>query len=389
MLSGYVHPKFAPVAEELRRALGYGKGGAEAGGGAVAIYHRGELVADIWGGKRSLDGADWERETVALSFSTTKGVVATVVHRLVDQGLLDVHSSVADYWPEFGTADKAEMKVRHLLDHSAGMHSLRGVVDDAFGLLDWKATTEALADASPAWRPGSRHGYHGITFGFLVGEVIKRVTGLTVNEAVQREVVEPLGLESMSIGWPAARRSERADLIIRRSPTERFEPRLGMLRRLGVLKPTVEAFVVPGFTELIESEDVYAAELPALNGCFTARSLAGMYSVLADGGVGPKGGYLSSETLKNATTIQELKLRPDAVVGFPMRWRLGYHMAATNRGILPGGFGHFGFGGSGAWADPLHELSVAFTCNRVAGTPFADMRMLRIGAAAVRCASRK
>lgn len=388
MISGYLHPKFAPVAQELRRALGYGKGGVEAGGGAVAIYHRGELVADIWGGKRNLEGDDWERDTVALSFSTTKGVVATVAHRLVDQGLLDVHSAVADYWPEFGAADKSEIKVRHLLDHSAGMHSLHGVFDDAFELLDWQRTTEALASASPAWSPGRRHGYHGITFGFLVGEVIKRVTGLTVNEAVQREVVEPLGLDSMSIGWPEERTAERADLIIRRSPTERFEPGLGMLGRISVLRPTLDAFVVPHFTELIASDSIYAAELPALNGCFTARSLAGMYSVLADGGLGPNGEYLSAGTLKNATTIQELKVRPDAVVGFPMRWRLGYHMAATSRGILPGGFGHFGFGGSGAWADPLHELSVAFTCNRVAGTPFADMRMLRIGAEAVRCAGR-
>ena len=386
MLSGYVHPKFAPVAEELRRALSYGKSGA--GGGAVAIYHRGELVADIWGGKRNLEGAEWESETVALSFSTTKGVIATVVHRLVDQGLIDVHSPVADYWPEFGTPDKSEIKVRHLLDHSAGTHSLRGVVDDAFELLDWQKTTEGLATASPAWNPGSRHGYHGITFGFLVGEVIKRVTGLTLDEAVQREVVEPLGLDSMGIGWPETRRSERAELIIRRSPTERFESRLGILGRVSVLRPMLDAMVVPRFAELIESDDVYSSEMPALNGCFTARSLAGMYSVLADGGLGPNGQYLSAETLKNATTIQELRLRPDAVVGFPMRWRLGYHMAATRRGILPGGFGHFGFGGSGAWADPLRELSLAFTCNRVAGTPFADTRMLRIGAAAVRCASK-
>lgn len=262
MISGYLHPKFAPVAQELRRALGYGKGGVEAGGGAVAIYHRGELVADIWGGKRNLEGDDWERDTVALSFSTTKGVVATVAHRLVDQGLLDVHSAVADYWPEFGAADKSEIKVRHLLDHSAGMHSLHGVFDDAFELLDWQRTTEALASASPAWSPGRRHGYHGITFGFLVGEVIKRVTGLTVNEAVQREVVEPLGLDSMSIGWPEERTAERADLIIRRSPTERFEPGLGMLGRISVLRPTLGAFVVPHFTELIASDSIYAAELP-------------------------------------------------------------------------------------------------------------------------------
>jgi CubicO group peptidase (beta-lactamase class C family) len=142
--------------------------------------------------------------------------------------------------------------------------------------------------------------------------------------------------------------------------------------------------MVTDFDRLLLSDRVHDSELPALNGCFTARSLARMYAALAGGGVLEGRRFLSAETLRRATEVQTTA--HDVVVGFPMRWRLGYHVAATTRGVLPRGFGHFGFGGSGAWADPDLDLSVAMVCNRVAGTPFADTRMLRVGAAAVRCA---
>lgn len=389
MLEGHVHPDFATVATAMRAALTHRRG--HAGGGAVAVIHRGEVVADLWGGTRD-DGAEpWRSDTVALSFSTTKGVVATVAHRLADRGLLDVDAPVATYWPEFAAAGKQDITVRLLLSHDAAMHRLRGLVPDSFAMLDWDATCAALAAAEPMWEPGTRAGYHGVTYGWLVGEVIRRITGGTVDEAVQREIVEPLGIDAMGIGWSADRRDQRADLIVTSSPTARFEAGTARAANVRALQPTIDAFVVPRFTEFIRSDAVYSEELPALNGCFTARGLARMYSVLAHDGTDPVTGarYIGSDTLRRATEIQRPGRRPDAVVGFPMRWRLGYHMAATNRGVIPNGFGHFGFGGSGAWASPDDELSVAFVCNRVAGTPFGDFRMLRIGAAALRAARRR
>ena len=386
MLEGHVHPDFAGVAAALRGALTHRK--LHAGGGAVSVVHRGEVVVDLWGGTGDDGTEPWREDTVALSFSTTKGVVATVAHRLVDRGLLDVDAPVADYWPEFAAAGKERVTVRMLLAHDAAMHRLRGLVPDAFAMLDWDATCAALAGAAPMWEPGTRAGYHGVTYGWLVGEVIRRITGDTVDAAVQREVVEPLGLDAMRIGWPEARRDQRADLLVASSPTARFEERAAQGRTLKAVQPTIDAFVVPRFTEFIRSDAVYTAELPALNGCFTARGLARKYSVLAHDGVDPATGerYLGEATLTRATAIQRPGRRPDAVVGFPMRWRLGYHMAATNRGVIPNGFGHFGFGGSGAWASPDDDLAVAFVCNRVAGTPFGDFRMLRIGTAALRAA---
>jgi CubicO group peptidase (beta-lactamase class C family) len=383
MISGYVHPDFGAVTETLRKIVTHRMGG----GGAVAVYHRGEPVVDAWAGTRDPQGTPWDRETVAMSFSTTKGVVATALHRLVDKGLVDYDEPVATYWPEFAANGKDAITVRHLLSHSAGLHRLRGVIDDAHLMLDWEHITAALAAEAPAWEPGTRFGYHGLTYGFLVGEVIRRVAGTTVNEVVQKEIVEPLELDGMFIATPPDHRHRLAKLIMSVGDVQRTERVVARMERIAWLRPAVEAFMVVAFDQLVVGDRIHESEIPSLNGCFTARSLARMYAALAGGGELDGGRFLSRETLRRATEVQTTAL--DVVVGIPMRWRLGYHGVVTARGVLPHGFGHFGFGGSGAWADPDRNLSVAMVCNRVAGTPFADTRMLRIGAATVRCADRR
>ena len=382
MMQGFVRPDFADVAVALRATLKHKRGG----GGAAAVYLRGEKVVDIWAGTRDPDGRAWEQTTTAMSWSTSKGVVATAAHRLVDQGLLDVDAPVGEYWPEFKAAGKEDIRVAHLLDHSAGMHALRGVIANADQLMDWDHTTAALAAAAPAYRAGTRHGYHAITYGFLVGEVLRRVTGLTVNEVVQREVVQPLALDGMSIGARGLAREHVATLLTSWPDPDRTERVVARLDRAKRFQMPLDAFLIDGMPEAVASGAIYDAEVPAINGCFTARSLARMYSALAtDEQVAGKS-FISSTTLQRATTVRTTAR--DAIIGFPMRWRLGYHMAATSRGVRPQGFGHFGLGGSGAWADPSIELAVAMTCNRMAGTPFGDQRLLKVGAAAVKCAQR-
>jgi len=376
VISGFVHPDFGGVTQALRSVATHKHGG----GAAVAVYHQGEVVVDAWTGARNASGAPWLSDTMAMSFSTTKGVIATTVHRLVDRGLIEYDEPVATYWPEFAAAGKARITVRQLLSHSAGLHQLRGVIADAHEMLDWDLVTSALAAQAPRYEPGTRHGYHGITFGFLVGEVIQRVTGMTVNDAVAAEIVKPLGLDGMSIGAPPEERERIAELVVRFGDGERGERFARRAMRSARLRPAIETFMVPGSGELFASSAILDSAIPAINGCFTARSLARMYVALAGGGVLDGERFLSTETLRRATEIQSTGL--DIVVGFPMRWRLGYHLAATTRGIIPNGFGHFGFGGSGAWADPDNNLAVAFVCNRVAGTPFGDTRLLRIGAQA-------
>ena len=200
-MEGFVHPDFAPVTEKVQQLMS--KKSAR-GGMAVAVYHHGELVVDAWTGQRNAAGDPWTRDTMSMSFSTTKGVVATIVHRLVDRGLLDYDAPVATYWPEFATAGKGSITLRQLLDHQAGLHDVRALVDSTEGLLDWNNMVKLLAEAEPAWEVGTRSAYHALTYGYLVGEVIRRVTGLTVNEALQREIVEPLGVGQMYIGAPPA-----------------------------------------------------------------------------------------------------------------------------------------------------------------------------------------
>ena len=214
------------------------------------------------------------------------------------------------------------------------------------------------------------------------------MTGTTVHEAVQKEIVEPLDLDGMFIATPPDHQHRLADAWSCRSATRSGlnASRRGM-ERIAWLRPAVEAFMVVNFDRLVLGDRIHESELPALNGCFTARSLARMYAALAGGGELDGRRFLRSRRSGARPRCR----RPPATwsSAFPMRWRLGYHMAATTRGVLPYGFGHFGFGGSGAWADPDRNLSVAMVCNRVAGTPFADTRMLRIGAAAVRGADRR
>jgi CubicO group peptidase (beta-lactamase class C family) len=376
VISGFVHPEFGGVTQALRKVATHKRGG----GAAVAVYHRGELVVDAWTGARDAAGTPWQSDTMAMSFSTTKGVIATTVHRLVDRGLIDYDEPVATYWPEFAAAGKAAITVRQLLNHSAGLHHLRDVIPDAYEMLDWDLVCSKLAAEAPRYQPGTRHGYHGITYGFLVGEVIQRVTGASVHDAVEAEIVKPLGLDGMTIGAPPDQRGRVAELIVRFGNAERAERWARRASRLRWMRPTIDAFVVPGSDRFYASSEILDSAVPAVNGCFTARSLARMYAALAGGGVLDGERFLSTETLRRATEIQATGV--DIVVGFRMRWRLGYHLAATTRGIIPNGFGHFGFGGSGAWADPDNDLAVAFVCNRVAGTPFGDTRFLRIGAQA-------
>ena len=277
MISGFVHPDFGGVTQSLRRVAAHRRGG----GAAVAVFHRGELVVDAWVGARDTRGTPWSSDTMAMSFSTTKGVIATTVHRLVDRGALDYDDPVAKYWPEFAAAGKEEVTVRHLLGHSAGLHQLRGVISDAYEMLDWDLVCSRLAAEAPRYEPGTKHGYHGITFGFLVGELIRRVTGMTVNEAVNAEIVTPLGLDGMSIGAPLDQRGRLAELILRFGDAERAERFARRASRFASLEPAIDTFMVPGSDRLFASSEILDAAVPAVNGCFTARSLARMYAALA------------------------------------------------------------------------------------------------------------
>jgi CubicO group peptidase (beta-lactamase class C family) len=369
---------------------------AEDGGAAVCVYHRGEKVVDVWTGVRNEAGVPWTADTACMSFSTTKGVMATLVHRLVDKGVLAYDMPLAEVWPEFASAGKHTVTLRHVLAHRSGLHAVRELVKHAEELLDWDHMTRILAAAVPRVDPRGRSAYHALTYGWLVGETVRRATRMPLREALGRELVAPLGLDAAWLGCPPGERGRLATLIPPPPPRRGVR---ALAREVGLLavrsawsvlglstSNALNALLPRGARSVFYSERMLDAELPAMNGVFTARSLARLYAMLAGGGSLEGSRYLGEDTFRQATTIQGRGL--DAVVGFPMAWRLGYHVVGTPAGILPDAFGHFGYGGSGAFADPSRDLAVAMTLNRVAGTPIGDGRILRIATAAVRAADR-
>lgn len=393
-LHGYVHPDFWPVARSLTRQLRRGP----RGGAAVCVYHRGQKVVDIWGGVKDAAGNPWQEDTMSVSFSTTKGVTATLLHILVDRGQADYDDPVAKYWPEFAREGKEHVTLRHLLTHQAGLYAIRGMIDEATRMRDWSYMTDVLARSAPAIAPGSASAYHGITFGWLVGEVIQRITGRPFAEVVQRELAQPLELDGLYVGTPSEPAARAASLLVPDSARRRMNglevrirraQRVFSAFRLPVDLRRITDALMPAGIDTFEwdSAETLATPIPAANGLFTARSLAKMYAMLGNGGSFNGTRLLSEATLKRATEVQTRRV--DLVVPFPMHWRLGYHRAATTRGTPPRAFGHYGFGGSGAWADPDQQLSMAMVLNSGIGTPFGDLRTFRISGRVLRCAKRR
>ena len=357
------------------------------GGGALAVYWHGHPVVDVWTGYADSKGQrPWERDTASMSFSTTKGVVSTVVHRLVDRGVLAYDEPLATYWKAFEAPDKRHVTLRALLSHQAGLHKIRGVVPTAEELLDHAHITELVAAQAPAGPLRGGTGYHGFTFGWLVAGLVKQVTGVSLREAVEVELATPLGLDGCWIGAPPDQWHRVAELF---PPLPKV---IGMDRvgataaRFGVTRYFAEALLIDGFERLLFDDPeraILGTEMPAANGVFTARSLAKMYSALATDGSVDGVRVLSPETLREAGRVQNRSR--DYVLGLPMRWRLGYHQAFTAGRPARKAFGHFGYGGSGAWADPETGMSLAFVTNRLGSvtTPVGDIRLPRLGAAAL------
>jgi len=398
---GWLHPDFISVAKIMRTLLRRYDGGA-----AACVYHRGECVVDLWGGVQNKTGKLWKKDTMAPSFSTTKGVASTLVHIMVDRGLLDYDERVATYWPEFAQAGKRDITLRQVLTHQSGLYHIRQMIDHADRMLDWDHMIEAIERTEPIHPPGERTGYHGLTYGYLVGEVLQRVTGESFSDLVESEIAGPLGLDGMYVGAPDEVHGRAAELMWSRAANAlRTAPPPGLiaqglgslatagngwvresLRRIGVeldVASLFDALAPRGISRFeFDSGETMRAAIPAGNGLFTARSLAKLYAALANGGELDGVRLISKRTLARATERQESTKRL-AVIPFDMRWRLGYHGVATTRGFPKHGFGHFGFGGSGAWADPSRELSVALIVNCGMGTPFGDTRTARVSGAAL------
>ncbi|MFG2968565.1 serine hydrolase domain-containing protein [Streptomyces sp. NPDC048288] len=344
-------------------------------GAAVCVYRDGRPVVDLWGGVADPDtGREWERDTLQLVYSATKGVTATAVHLLAQRGELDLDAPVAAYWPEFGVNGKAQIPVRWLLSHRAGVVGVEPPVpvDAALG---WDPIVDAVAAQPPAWVPGSAHGYHGRTFGWLVGEVIRRVSGRTPGRFVAEEIAGPLGIDFF-IGLPDGERGRVSRMVYQEPavdlgaiPLEAIPPEfrelVAAMRDPRSLYSRAFAVTEPAAIDF-NSPEVQAAELPSSNGIGTARGLARMYASL----IGEVDGVrlFTPETAESAAAEQAAGI--DRVLLIPSRFGTGYMLPTeTDRMTGPRAFGHPGRGGSLAFADPEHGIAFAYVMNHIVEGP--------------------
>lgn len=380
-IHGEYEPRFEPVVRELRRQIAH-----FGGGGGASVYLEGRRVVDVWGGQARHDGSPWESDTMSVCFSGTKGVAATAIHILASDGLIDYDAPVALYWPEFGCNGKETITVRQLLSHQAGLHKVVPLVDQLTDILDWELIVDRLAQTEPDFHPGSANGYHAVTFGWLIGELVHRVSGMSFSDFVQERIVGPLSLDGLYIGEADVQMDRLADLVglpaLRRHdaaplPTKYEAPRWmppgplrSMVRRGLTPNKTKELFTHPAFWKSCQ---------PSMNGVCTARSLAKMYAALSLGGELDGVKLLRPEIIRQSAEVQ--MKRRDKVVLYPLHWRLGYHRADALLMDVPAAFGHFGMGGAGGWANPELGLSAALSHNGFPLSPLGQVRTVLITAA--------
>jgi len=329
-IQGKCASRFEKVADALAASLD-----AEDVGASAAVYVDGEPVVDIWGGH--LDTARsvaWERDTITSVMSTTKTMTALCALVLADRGELDLDAPVAHYWPEFAAAGKQEVRVRHLLGHTAGLPDWDVPITVA-DLYDWQAVTAPLAAQAPRWEPGTEAGYHSVTFGFLVGEVVRRVTGRSLGAFFAEEVAGPLGAD-FHIGLPAEHDHRVAPLI---APAQGDKPE-GFL--VGVSEANTLAWRRAG--------------MPAIGGFGNARSVGAVQSVLACGGA--VGGVRLLSEAGCERVLEEQYHGQDRVLGIPVRWGMGYRL--EGRTCSWGGWG-----GSLVLVDLDHRMTVSYVMNQV------------------------
>jgi CubicO group peptidase (beta-lactamase class C family) len=379
-INGFVAPGFEPVREAFAanfdrdldplNAMLAGPGKCETGA-AVAVFHRGEKVVDLWAGladRRS--GRPYTQDTLQLVFSTTKGVTAICANLLAQRGLLDLDEKVATYWPEFAQAGKADIPVRWLLCHRAGLPwvDTEMTIEEA---LDWDTVIKALEKQAPVWEPGTQHGYHATTFGWLVGEVIRRVTGKRIGEFVQDELSVPLGLD-LWIGLPEQYHHRVAPLEVVEFPTE---PSMAAIvdQFVGPDTNLGKALFAPGgaWSEhkfaSFNLPEVWKAEIPAANCITDARSLAKLYAACVTEVEGPAGRVrlFTDEWIDKAIERQTDGV-DHIIMGMDMQYGLGFNL--PNDVLKLGGhrsFGHYGAGGSVGFADPDCELGFGYVMNKM------------------------
>jgi CubicO group peptidase (beta-lactamase class C family) len=356
---GWCDPGFAEVREAFR---GNFRDRGEIGA-AVCVLVNGSVVADLWGGwADELRHRRWEPDTLVNVFSVGKGLIAACMARLAGQGRLDPDAAVAVTWPEFGAVGKSAITVRQLLSHQAGLPAVRKRLP-AGSMLDWTAMTAALAEQEPWWAPGTGHGYHVNTFGYLAGELIRRVTGVRVGALLREEIAGPLGAD-VHIGLPASQHARVATFTWDApAPAEEEPPGLDPARLMRY-----NAYFNPGGLSgggIINEPAWRSAEIPSANAHASARGVARVYAALAAGGTLDGTRVVDAAALADATA--EHVYGHDLVLERPSRFGLGFQLTQPERPLGTGtsAFGHFGAGGSLGFCDPESGVAFGYVMNQM------------------------
>jgi CubicO group peptidase (beta-lactamase class C family) len=347
---GEFDQRFRGVADAFARNLDEGVDV----GASVAVVLDGEVVVDIWGGKKDLGGREaWDRDTIVNVFSTTKTMTALCALILADRGELDLHAPVARYWPEFAQAGKDGIEVRELLGHTSGLSGWEEPLA-LEELADWDRCTSLLAAQEPWWEPGTASGYHAVTQGYLVGEVIRRITGLSLGQFFKVTVADPLGAD-FHIGLPPEADARVAPLI---------PPPPADLSELGLPELAVRTLTNPPITGEVTAEEWWRrAEIPAANGHGNARSVAAIQSIVACGGEARGTRLLSDAGL--AAIFQEQSNGRDLVLNVPLRFGMGFGLASETMPMGPRSCAWGGYGGSLVFNDLDARVTVAYVMNRM------------------------
>ncbi|OXE37051.1 MAG: serine hydrolase [Phenylobacterium zucineum] len=352
--------------ETLRGVLdGHIAAGSDVGSSFCATLE-GKTVVDIWGGHADeAKTRPWEKDTIINVYSTTKTMTALTALLLADRGELDFDAPVARYWPEFAANGKADVKVSHLMSHSAGLSGWKEPITEA-DLYDWEKATALLAAQAPYWEPGTKSGYHALTQGYLVGEVIRRVAGKSVGTVFREEFAEPMGAD-FHIGLPASEDGRVADLI---------PPPPGGAMGEGTTDDLIANMANnPGVNVLAtRTREWRGAEIPAAGGTGNARSVAEVHTILANGGIGRDGKrYLSEAGCRKA--LEPQIEGADLILGIPVKFGMGFGLRGgavplPNDACIYWG----GYGGSLIIIDMQTRATYSYVMNKMASTTSGDMR---------------
>jgi CubicO group peptidase (beta-lactamase class C family) len=367
MVQGTCDAKFAGVADAF--VANFNERGEV--GASVAITLEGKTVVDLWGGQKTDGGAAWERDTISIVFSCTKGASAFCAHMAADRGKLDLDAKVAKYWPEFAANGKEDAIVSMMLDHSVGVPGVRGELKPG-AAYDYIYMCAALAAEAPFWKPGTRNGYHGVTSAWTVGEMVHRSTGTRMGRFLAEEIAEPLGAEFW-MGLPEELEPRVAPMIFY-PPDERARTtRIALAMMADPTGPTAR-FMAGSAGLNPNSREAHAAEIGSATGISNGRGLATLYAPLANGGSLNGRHFVGADTLTRMSRVS-VATHEDATLAIPTRFSLGFMKAMDNRKLSnaescsaimsEAAFGHVGAGGSLGFADPECRMSFGYSMNKM------------------------